>query len=139
MCKALLFEIREILSVYGLEEFTEMRNILEAQVISDLLHAHVGIGRPAFGLEHDPLADMIAGGIARDLLYDLVEIIGRHGELAGIVLHQLPGHVSLFHQGDEVLDEPYVPGLYRDLHGAVELACQIDEEDAGVSPDDLGL
>lgn len=80
MCKALLLEIRKIFSVYGLKEFAEMRDVLEAQVVSDLLHAHVGVGRPAFSLEHDPLGDMIAGGIARDLLYDLVEIVGRHGD-----------------------------------------------------------
>lgn len=132
------FEVGKILTVYGLEKFAEVSDVLEAQVIGDLFHTGVAVSRAAFGFEYDPLADVIACGIAGYLFDDLVEVVGRHRQFAGVVLHQFPVHVFLFDQFDEVLYESDVLGLHGHLHRAVELSGQVNEEDAGVPPDDLG-
>jgi len=122
MRKALFLEVGKILSVYGFEEFAEMCDVIEPQMISNLLHAHIGIGGPALGFQDYTLADMVAGGIPGDPLDDLVEIIGGHRQFAGIVLYQFAGHVLFFHQGDEILYQADVLCLDGDLKGAHRIA-----------------
>ena len=69
-----------------LEHPAEMLGILEAKFVGDLRD---GCTSGKLILRHldDVLANMVAGGVARHFLEHVAEVVGRHTELIGAILH----------------------------------------------------
>ena len=87
--KCSLSKIAEIHPSRIFEVFAEMRQIIESKGVSHHFHIGVVVHDQALRLLHHPLPDMIAGGMARHLLYHLGQIAWGDKKLIGIVGHLL--------------------------------------------------
>ena len=61
-----------------------MSRIRESQVISDFFHTGIGVDRLPFCFKYDPLLNMMAGSIAGNSFYDLIQVIRAYSHIDGI-------------------------------------------------------
>src|ERR1700755_2313691 len=74
--RQVLAEVGKAAAGYVLEEFAEVRHIIEAKAIGDLFHADVGISRLSLAFQYDTLLYMVAGRETRHFFHHFIEVIG---------------------------------------------------------------